>query len=101
VSWRGFWSNPWFAMTWLGMARAQVEIRSGLRWVPYLGVRILRHELDHIRDPGFRHPDPVHDRHICGRSHAWYSFWTSRHLQTTIGEAAQLRASGRFYVEKS
>lgn len=81
-----------------------VHIRSWFKPVakiPVIGkwliTRILRHEIDHFIDEGFRYPKQ-HHVHLCGRSTRWYSVISDIHLETTKADAWKLFKTGSLEV---
>lgn len=82
----------WIAVGEATPAGYHIRIRRGLAHLPFIGRRIIRHEIEHGACADFRSNDDHHDSeawasragaapHHCGRSHSWRGVFSTKHLR--------------------
>lgn len=91
---------------WVGRSSIEnrcgrIEVRTGVRHIPIVGVRIYAHEVDHLISASFRTDDDHHDGpawakahgalpHYCGRSFSWRGFLSLKHLSSESIRCAKI-----------
>lgn len=112
-SWRDYEvGNP--GRGWFGYAPSdppRVVVRRWIAWIPILGLRVLRHELEHLVFADFDSTDEHHDSpkwaaangaqvHECGRAtNGFLTMFRTAHLQTPAAPARILREKGHVEIE--
>lgn len=91
---------------WLGITLPEtrgVYVRNYIAWVPIVGIRLIRHEVDHKWCGDFSskrcHHDVGANPHECGRAtDGFLTQFMSSHLRTSRQDAIKLRRQGSITV---
>lgn len=117
VSWSTFKrdgsvENHWVAVSPVTEGAGEVKIRKWVKLIPIVGLRVVAHEVEHMRCADFSSDDTHHDSpkwaaelqerkvHYCGRSFGYRGFISLKHLTPASIEAAKvLIAEGKAGVD--